>query len=152
VLLGLAYTLKAVLGWSLFVSRFDTALVLRALAYCTAKGAPIEVALRALADLHPRYCLRRRARRLLTRLTEGIYWLDGLRRCRLIGAAEAACCGVRQRRPSSLGPARAGRQWPSDARSIAGRCCWKTVLPLAVVFLGVLVFAVVAAVLCRWWR
>jgi type II secretory pathway component PulF len=74
----------------LLTRRLDTAATLRTLALCTSARAPIDVGIRGIAALHPRWHIRRRARMLLKRLAAGCDWARELGRCRLIRRAEAA--------------------------------------------------------------
>jgi type II secretory pathway component PulF len=128
-----------------FGPRSDTALVLRTLALCAAKDLPIEGGLRAVADLYPRRRVRRRARWLLRQLAAGANWLEGLRRSRLVGAAEAAV----------LKAAADARNLPWAMRELATsaqrRHLYRWQLrqqitgPLTILALGLVVFVVVAA-------
>jgi type II secretory pathway component PulF len=145
VLLALVYAVRILRGASSLGPRLDAALVLRTLAFCTAKGLPIEGGLRAVADLHPRWRVRRRARGLLKRLAAGANWLDGLRSCRLVGAAEAA---VLKAAVDAQNLTWAMRELAGSAerRHLYRRQMLRQITgPLTIVCLGLVAFGVVAA-------
>jgi type II secretory pathway component PulF len=88
--IGLGYLLLLHTGWlpALLDRGVDKAFVLRMLAFCVARDAPLQVAVRAMVELHPRRKVRRRMKRLEQELAAGKDWCDGLRRQRLLSAAE----------------------------------------------------------------
>jgi len=89
--------------------------------------------------------LRGSSRRLLRRLADGANWIDGLRDCRLIGAAEAAVLRAAtdvDNRPWAMRELAAS----AERRDLYRRQMLLEIgAPLSVLCLGVLVLAVVAA-------
>jgi type II secretory pathway component PulF len=78
-------------GWlpGSFRRRLDAAVVLRTLSFCATREAPLILGIRALGDLHPSGRVRRRLLKLKQMMNDGEDWCDGLRRQRIITAAEA---------------------------------------------------------------
>lgn len=76
--------LKRIIVW------MDAAPVLRGLALSTRHQRPLTSVISAMARLHPKRTVRRRMRRVVGDLDNGIPWYDGLRRQALIDANDAA--------------------------------------------------------------
>jgi type II secretory pathway component PulF len=76
--------LKRIIIW------MDAAPILRGLALSTRHQQPLVGTISAMARLHPKRTVRRRLRRVVGDLDNGIPWYDGLRRQRLIDTNDAA--------------------------------------------------------------
>jgi type II secretory pathway component PulF len=76
--------LKRIINW------MDAAPLLRGLALSTRHDRPLVGVLSAMAKLHPKRTVRRRLRRVVRDLNNGIPWHDGLRRQRLLDRNDAA--------------------------------------------------------------
>ena len=68
----------------------DVAPVLRLLALAVHRDRPVRGVLLALARRHPKRTMRRRARRVVRDLDNGMPWVDSFRRHRLVGNSDAA--------------------------------------------------------------
>jgi type II secretory pathway component PulF len=101
VLVALALTLYSWLQWrgtlmprlpglKRIINWMDAAPLLRGLALATRHHRPLVGVLSAMAKLHPKRTVRRRLRRVVRDLNNGVPWHDGLRRQQLLGRNDAA--------------------------------------------------------------